>query len=103
LEKAGDSQLSFAGRDNLYALAAEYYDFGGWAEQRDRAESMRDRIRPEVEAEQARRKVQLEQAKAEMERKAQSARESAEDMMKTEQEKEHFNKEADAMEAELGF
>lgn len=103
LEKAGDSQLSFAGRDNLYALAAEYYDFGGWAEQRDRAESMRERIRPEVEAEQAQKSAQLEQAEAEMERKAQSARESAEKMMKTEQEKQQFNKEADAMEAELGF
>ena len=103
VDKAGDHQLSFAGRDKLYALAMRYYDFGDWGSQRERTESMRKKIRPELEAEQTRKEAQLQKAEAEMERKAQAARESAAEMMKTEEEKQEFNKEADAMEAELGF
>jgi hypothetical protein len=103
LDKAGDSSLSYRGRDKLYALAVRYYEFGQWKKQSDRAQSMRDSIQSDLAAEEAENEAKMEQAEAEIRQKAEAASQAAAEMMKTEEEKQEFKKEADAMEAELGF
>ena len=103
LDKAGDGSLSYRGRDKLYALAIRYYDFGQWKKQRDRAQSMRDGIQSDLAAEKAANDAKMQKAEAEIRQKAEAASQAAAEMMKTEEEKQEFKKEADAMEAELGF
>jgi chromosome segregation ATPase len=103
LDQAGDSSLSYRGRDRLYALAVHYYEFGQWKKQSERAQSMRDSIQSDLAAEVAENEAKMEQAEAEIRQKAEAASQAAAEMMKTEEEKQDFKKEADAMEAELGF
>lgn len=103
LAKANDANLSLGARDDIYRDAEWYFNFGGFDEQASAAASQRAAIQPALQAEQDRREQQMEKKQAEMQQKAEAMKQAVDDMQKTEAEKQSFNEEADAMEAELGF
>jgi len=100
LARANDPAQGLEMRDDLYQDAEKYFQFGGFSKQAKAAESQRDAIQPALQAEKARREQQRDAA---LEQKAAAMQQAVDDMQKTEAEKQSFNEEADAMEAELGF
>jgi hypothetical protein len=103
LSRAKDTNSSLPLRDALYKEARRYYDFGGFKEASASAASAHETIQSALQAERDRQDKLLDQAKARMDEEAESIRQAAEDMMKTDSEKRRFEDEADALEEELGF
>lgn len=103
LARANDTRQSLEVRDGFYEDAERYYEFGEFDELASTARGQRAAIQPALQAERERREQQMEQAAADMEKKAEAVQQAVDDMQKTEAEKQSFNEEADAMEAELGF
>lgn len=100
LAKANDPAQRLEIRSDFYADAEKYFSFGGFEKRAGEAESKRAAIQPALQAEQARQEKQRDAA---LEQKAAAMQQAVDDMQKTEAEKQSFNEEADAMEAELGF
>ena len=103
IAKANDASLSFTSRDRYYDMAIDYYSFGHWKQQRDKAITTKDGIQDGLVAEQQETAAKVQQMQAEMETKLQGVEDAVQSMKKTESEKKSFNAEADALEAELGF
>jgi len=103
LSKAEDTSLDVLSRDDYYAMAIDYYDFGYAKDAARKARASRESIQVQVAARQQEADDNREAMQAEMEGKLENAAEAMEDMKKTDAEKKSFNEEADALEAELGF
>jgi hypothetical protein len=103
LSKAEDTSASLPLRDTSYREAQRYYDFGGFKEASVSAASARVTIQAALQAERDRQAELLDQAEARLNEKAESVRQAAESMEKSDSEKKVFKKEADALEDELGF
>ena len=103
LSRANDTNASLPLRDTLYREAESYYDFGGFKEASASAASAHIAIEPELRAERDRQSELLDQAEARLNKKAESVREAADAMKKSDSEKKRFKDEADALEDELGF
>ncbi len=103
LARANDPEQSLQIRDEFYGDAERYFEFGGFNQRASTAASQRAAIQAALQAEQDRREQQMEKARTEMQQKAEATKQAVEDMKKTEAEKQSFNEEADALEAELGF
>jgi len=100
MAKAADPQLGLEARDSLYKAAGDYFEFADNSEGLQRVAQARAGLAPALEAEQARRKALIREKQAELQ---QSAREQQQALQKTDAEKARFQKEADALEDELGF
>ncbi len=87
-------------RDRFYNTAASYFSVGEARERVSQIESLREGLKPELEALRATREARAERKINELK---QSAAQAQEALQKTEAQKEEFSKEADALEAELGF
>jgi len=103
LSKAEDTSIDVVARDDNYALAIDYYDFGYQKEAARKARAAREAIQPQLAASRQQTEAKRDAVRKEMEGKLENAAAAMEDMKKTEAEKESFNAEADALEAELGF
>jgi hypothetical protein len=103
LSKANDQQLGLEARDQYYAFAQWYFEFGQADQMAALAESQRAAIRPALEEERRQQDLAMGRAAADMEKKAADAQRAMKEMQKTDAEKKSFNEEADALEAELGF
>lgn len=102
-ENAWEKGASLALRDALYREARRYYDFGGFEEAAKAAATAHKSIESELREARLRQEEAVDQDKTRFNVDAQSIQKAAEDVMKTDAEKERFKHEADALEDELGL
>ncbi len=98
LADAENSDLEI--RDRYYSTAASYFNLGDSTERVSRINSVREDLAPQLEALRAQRAARAERKIDELK---ESAAEAQQALQKTDAQKEEFSREADALEAELGF
>ena len=103
MDKGDAVKLSFSHRDDYYQLAETYLGLCGCRDRAYLIGARRAAIEADLLAEEARQDEIRDQQKAELQSQGEAMKQAAQDMQKTESEKQSFKKEADAMEAELGF
>lgn len=103
LEQGNETSRTLELRDELYRASEWYFSFGGFDQQAGIASSQRAAIQPALKSERAAREQKLEAQAEVMQQRAESVQQAVDDMQKTDAEKQSFNKEAEALEAELGF
>jgi len=103
MQQGDDRNRPALSRDNHYAAAIDYYNFGGWVEHANRAATSRTLIGPEVKQAQADQEQARVKAEQQMEVQSRQMQQSLQDMQKTDAERQRFEDETAALEAELDF
>jgi hypothetical protein len=103
LAEARNEAYAYAVRDDLYDIATRYFAYADATGKQQAVASEQAAIAPALAAERAARKQSIEEAANSLASEAASLERAAESLIKTDEEREAFESEADALEAELGL
>ena len=100
LTRADDTALGLESRKSLLKAADNYFEFAGNRERQRKVQRALAGIAPALEAERAQRNAKIDKKADELQESAAKMRGS---LIKTEEQKQSFKDEAEALESELGF
>jgi hypothetical protein len=100
LARVGETTLGLKSRESLLEAAENYFEFAGNRERQQAAQRALAAIAPAVETERAQRNAKIDKKADELRESSARMRDS---VIKTEEQKQSFKDEAEALESELGF